>query len=695
MSEWNFVRHERVSKSPNEFMVVAVEPDVNKKSIIHLYGKTREGDSVHCRVEGFQHYFWARKPHNLHDVNLEKARRIWNSDLSWNEAEDIIHSIEMHEKEHLMYYKGPQGKQKYLKLVLSQPEYLSRARQYFSGKSQKGFIQLPDDQMTYDMELMEDEGVDYKSLFMRDKNVVGFGWVVLKTFELDRKQSSTCTWSVVAQANQLQGYTAEDDKKYSAIAPLRLFTFDIECMATTRSFPSPERDPVIQISVHLKEFGSDGERMILDTVLYTGQTDPIDGCHMAEYQNEADLLRGFQQLIVASDYDISRNYNGRTFDWPYLFDRALHLGVPQFQNMGRLTKLLSKIKKSQFTSNARGTRDFRDPDISGRTDFDILHIIRCEYMLKSYKLNSVCMEFLKNTKEDVHHSMISVLYKGSSKDRNRLARYCRKDSLLPVLLDEKLLLLVRYIEQARVCGIVLQDLVRRGQQAKVLAQILKKAQVDGFVAPVKKKLNYVPQGFEGGLVLEPDAGYHEDPIACLDFSSLYPSEGMANNFCYTTLISPAKAKQMDPKDVFQSPAGHWFVRAHVRRGILPQLWEKLIAARKVAKKDMGECYKKADEAENEEAKKEWQFKAKVQNARQLALKLVANAMYGFTGVPEKAGAALTCFEVSESITACGRRDLRRVIDWLKEHYPNVKIRYGDTVYLFLFLVIFMLLIYFL
>jgi DNA polymerase elongation subunit (family B) len=678
MSSWNFVKRERTSLSPREFMVTSVEPNLGRQSIIHIYGRTREGDSVHCQVEGFRHYFWALKPENLHSVRIDQAKDIWNRELkqpSWNgEDEDVIYNVEMEDREHLLYYKGDLEKQKYLKIVLNQPEYLSAAKKYFSGKGATGYIQLPDGQLVYNMDLMEDEGVDYKALFMLDKNVVGFGWVVLEKFETDMNHTANCTWSVCVKPDQLQGYTAEDDEKYAAIAPLRLCTFDIECKAMTRYFPSPERDPIIQISVHIKEFGSGGERMVLDTVLYTGETDPIDGCHMAEYPNEESLLRGFQQLVVASDYDISRNYNGRTFDWPYLFDRAeaLHIGN-QFKQMGRLKSLPAKIKKSQFNSNARGKRDFRDADISGRVDFDILHIIRCEYQLKSYKLNSVSMEFLKNTKEDVHHSMIAVLHNGSSQDRNRLARYCRKDSLLPVLLDEKLLLLVRYIEQARVCGVVLQDLVRRGQQAKVLAQILKKARLDGYVVPVKKSLNYVPDGkYEGGLVLEPDAGFHEKPIACLDFSSLYPSEGMANNMCYTTLISPTKAKEMDPGDVFQSPAGHWFVKAHVRRGLLPQLWEKLLAARKVAKKDMAN-------ANNEAEKKEWVFKAKVQNARQLALKLVANAMYGFTGVPEKAGAALTCFEVSESITACGRRDLRRVITWLKENFPNVKIRYGDSV----------------
>lgn len=42
--------------------------------------------------------------------------------------------------------------------------------------------------------------------------------------------------------------------------------------------------------------------------------------------------------------------------------------------------------------------------------------------------------------------------------------------------------------------------------------------------------------YEGATVLAPDEGFYEDPIATLDFASLYPSIMMAHNLCYTTLV---------------------------------------------------------------------------------------------------------------------------------------------------------------
>ena len=45
------------------------------------------------------------------------------------------------------------------------------------------------------------------------------------------------------------------------------------------------------------------------------------------------------------------------------------------------------------------------------------------------------------------------------------------------------------------------------------------------------------QGFEGAAVLDPITGFYKEPIATLDFASLYPSIMMAHNLCYTTLLA--------------------------------------------------------------------------------------------------------------------------------------------------------------
>jgi DNA polymerase delta subunit 1 len=43
--------------------------------------------------------------------------------------------------------------------------------------------------------------------------------------------------------------------------------------------------------------------------------------------------------------------------------------------------------------------------------------------------------------------------------------------------------------------------------------------------------------YEGATVIEPKKAFYQEPIATLDFASLYPSIMQAYNLCYSTLIA--------------------------------------------------------------------------------------------------------------------------------------------------------------
>lgn len=76
------------------------------------------------------------------------------------------------------------------------------------------------------------------------------------------------------------------------------------------------------------------------------------------------------------------------------------------------------------------------------------------------------------------------------------------------------------------------------------------------------------------------AGFYKQPVATLDFASLYPSIMMAHNLCYTTLLSPQAVSQLPQEDYEKSPTGDYFVKAHKQKGILPEILQELLAARK-------------------------------------------------------------------------------------------------------------------
>lgn len=137
--------------------------------------------------------------------------------------------------------------------------------------------------------------------------------------------------------------------------------------------------------------------------------------------------------------------------------------------------------------------------------------------------------------------------------------------------------------------------------------------------------------FEGATVIEPKRGYYNDPIATLDFSSLYPSIIMAHNLCYTTLLNHERQikYKVNPDDVTLTPKDSKFIKANVRKGILPEILENLLSARKAAKAEL----------KNETDP----LKQKVLDGRQYALKVSANSVYGFTGAQV---GKLPCLEIS-------------------------------------------------
>uniref|UniRef100_A0A182R4E9 DNA-directed DNA polymerase n=1 Tax=Anopheles funestus TaxID=62324 RepID=A0A182R4E9_ANOFN len=93
------------------------------------------------------------------------------------------------------------------------------------------------------------------------------------------------------------------------------------------------------------------------------------------------------------------------------------------------------------------------------------------------------LPFLQEQKEDVHHSIITDLQNESDQTRRRLAMYCLKDAYLPLRLLNKLMCIVNYMEMARVTGVPLACLLTRGQQIKVMSQLLRKSKVAGYLIP--------------------------------------------------------------------------------------------------------------------------------------------------------------------------------------------------------------------
>lgn len=146
---------------------------------------------------------------------------------------------------------------------------------------------------------------------------------------------------------------------------------------------------------------------------------------------------------------------------------------------------------------------------------------------------------------------------------------------------------------------------------------------------------------------------------------------MAHNLCYTTLCNKATIERLKLEkddDYIVTPNGDYFVTSKLRRGILPEILEELIGARKRAKNDL----------KNESDP----FKRDVLNGRQLALKISANSVYGFTGATV---GKLPCLAISSSVTSFGRTMIEKTKSAVEEKYSmkngskrDAVVVYGDT-----------------
>lgn len=76
--------------------------------------------------------------------------------------------------------------------------------------------------------------------------------------------------------------------------------------------------------------------------------------------------------------------------------------------------------------------------------------------------------------EPVALNFYCFLQNGNEQTRRRLAVYCMKDAILPLRLLDKLMCVINYMEMARVTGVPLNYLLTRGQQIKVVSQLLRK-----------------------------------------------------------------------------------------------------------------------------------------------------------------------------------------------------------------------------
>ncbi|XP_018336700.1 DNA polymerase delta catalytic subunit isoform X2 [Agrilus planipennis] len=636
--------------------------------VMRIFGVTEKENSVCLHIHGFSPYFYVSLPQAFEEDEISAFKDKLNAavfaDMRGNkDTTEPILFMEIVKGKSLMEYTGDDN-QKFMRITVALPKLVASTKRILETTT----VYQP---LSLHQFVFYEANIDIDLRFMVDTKVLGCTWIELPAGKWFRRTEHT--ERPISSACQIEGDIAWTDfiahnpeGEWAKVAPFRILSFDIECAGRKGIFPEPNIDPVIQIANVIQLHGS--KEPFHRNVFTLNTCAPISHAEVFCYDKEENMLSAWADFVRKVDPDILSGYNINNFDLPYLLDRAKHFKLKTFDFLGRILSVRSVIKETMNQTKV-GKRLFKSVNVDGRIVYDMLTVVKRDFKLRSYTLNNVCQEILGEQKEDVHYSIITDLQNGDDQTRRRLAVYCIKDADLPLRLMNHVKSFTNDVEMARVTGVPITSLLTKGEQVKVVAQLLRHAQDAGYFMPTHHQSISSDQ-YEGATVIEPIRGYYTNPIATLDFSSLYPSIMIAHNLCYTTLLRTSSAEKLglNPDQVTTTPANNKFVKASVRRGLLPQILEQLLAARKRAKTQLKEETDPVMRA--------------VLDGKQLALKISANSVYGFTGAQV---GKLPCLEISGSVTAYGRSMIEQTRQEVEQHYNvkngyenDAKVIYGDT-----------------
>jgi len=200
---------------------------------------------------------------------------------------------------------------------------------------------------------------------------------------------------------------------------------------------------------------------------------------------------------------------------------------------------------------------------------------------------------------------------------------------------------------------------KNGKLEKIIENKKKSHDFTGFYN--LQKIRISTEHFSGkvyDLTLNSEPYYFANGI--LTHNSMYPSIFIYYNICPTTFL-----KDENNLEKIETPFGVCFVSKKIREGIIPKIISKLIKERAVVKKLL-----KISTDENEK---------RVLDAKQEALKRMANAFYGYTGYMR---ARVYSIEIANAITSCGRFLIQKTKE-IVERDKRFKVIYGDTDSLFI------------
>uniref|UniRef100_A0A6C0CQK8 DNA-directed DNA polymerase n=1 Tax=viral metagenome TaxID=1070528 RepID=A0A6C0CQK8_9ZZZZ len=245
---------------------------------------------------------------------------------------------------------------------------------------------------------------------------------------------------------------------------------------------------------------------------------------------QVDLYNHFRKEVNLSSYKL--DFVASTFIGDYVKSYELENGRTKFKS-----KNLTGLQNNNFVKfeiiahsvdNFNGGKKYKvfDVDESNGTfyvdeelDFNTKHKIRWGL-----------------AKDDVTPQDIFRLTNEGPKERAIIAKYCFQDCNLVHHLFRKNDILTGFIEQSKICNVPMDFIIMRGQGIKLLSFIALKCRDVNTLMPVIEPVKN-DGSYEGAIVLPPKCAFYADnPVACNDYSSLYPSCMISENISHDSKV---------------------------------------------------------------------------------------------------------------------------------------------------------------
>jgi len=589
---------------------------MNSFPTIRLFGKTKEGESVCVLYENYLPYFYfiPNKP-------IEEIENILRKGFG-----GLIVKVEEVERYESIGYR--ENKTKMIRVYLSDPSKVPKVREFLNSNNLASKI--------FEADIL------FKYRFLSDFNMFGMRWYSVEGKEIRTNGIK----AKVIIADKIEEY------EYDANAPFKTLSIDIETTAKEGK-PNPKKDKIIMISLAFNP----PYNGISSLVLVARPVKNNGG--IKAFIDEKSMLEELIKIIDVYDPDFIVGYNINSFDLPFLLKRFEENKI--FPSLGR-------TNDKPLLSKKVGDDRYRN-HILGRVIVDVYEIIKEAaekglIRLKRYSLDEVGKLLVGEGKIDITHGQIGKIWESRDEEEmTKLIEYCRRDAVLTLRIFSEKRLIEKYIELSRVCGLLLQDVLDEGEAARIESLLLREFNKRGFVLPnkpddkemLKRKEEREIKGLKGATVLEPKVGLYTTPVVYLDFKSMYPTIYINFNICPTTWVIDER------EEVIVSPYGAKFIKPEIRRGIIPQIVEFLINERDRVKKEM-----------KKERDEEKRF---LLDAKQEALKRVANAFYGYTGYVR---GRVYVLDIANSITSYGRYFIETTKKLVEKANKDWEVIYGDT-----------------